>query len=140
MTPAEVGRQWIEAGGPLLPGMRVLIPWSVGGFATPDLAGIIVDTGGTFPGLSAYIRGVGLVGDGKDCTPNVEDAATVGAMLGAVRERYGDAGAYVSIDGMDADRPWTVWVRLDSDPDSRDGVGHGATEPAALLAAWRAAL
>lgn len=66
--------------------------------------------------------------------PDLSDPATLGGLLGAVREAYGDPLAYiVPVHAKD----WMVYARIEED-DIPDGVAHGLTEADALLAAWNA--
>ena len=106
MTPAEVGRAWFAEGGPLLRGMLVRGP--DGSFADDDDSDASTD---------------GLVLD-------VEDAASVGAMLSAVREKYGDPHLFVR---WSTSRGCWLCCRWDTVT-----VVRGESEAEALLAAWRA--
>lgn len=69
--------------------------------------------------------------------PDLTDPATLGALLGAVREAYRDPSMYLGPcrimhpDGTSA--RWFVYTGLGKGP-----VGSGETEAEALLAAWAA--
>lgn len=80
-----------------------------------------------------------LVVDGMDsgyetrsdnAVPDLTDPATLGALLGAVREAYGDDGMSTSAD----ERVWAV--RRRTRRCFCETVATGKTEAAALLSAW----
>lgn len=70
--------------------------------------------------------------------PDLTDAATVGALLGAVREAWRDAAAHcvptTAINPDDTPKQWLIFNSVGRVP-----TGVGPTEGAALLAAWEAA-
>lgn len=72
-----------------------------------------------------------------ECRPDPDDGPTRGALLDAVREVWGDPGAYCA--PVRTGDGWLVWADDDGQPDSKSSVGHGPTEFAALVAAYNAA-
>lgn len=89
------------------------------------------------PGMMT-VDGRGLVyGDilEGDELPELANPATIGALMGLLRQLYDDRGMWAEPDGDDISR-WAVY-RCTSKGDKR--VGYGNSEAAALVAALEAA-
>lgn len=135
MTAAEaeaLGRRWLAAGGQTLPGM-LLRP------SDPNRAAVRVvdpDTGVRLANGDA--RMYSPTGTREDATPwatwwpDLRDAATRGACLEVVRERWGSPAASLVNERVGPPQRWAMLFLGGS-------VVHGATESEALVAALESA-
>lgn len=137
MTPTEaerIGRAWLAAGGGWRPGMLADVHDEIPPLRVVRAPGAAL--GGT-AGLGMTETG-DVAGLSPDCWPDPRDAATVGCMLAAVRERWGDPWAYSNMGGGSPEiGVWHVHItRRNYDTGTSHPVSRrGPTEPEALLSA-----
>ena len=126
-----LGRRWLAAGGGWREGMRDgegYIVTGIGADGIPDESNLAATAGDT-AGLTAWVN----------AWPDLRDAATRGAALDVVRERWGDPTMH-----MASLRLGWVWAFRDEAEVNMiiaDGLPiAGTTEPEALVAALEAAI
>lgn len=112
-------------------GMLALEDGGSGAVRVTDTTIMIVGTGQH----STYFRNWCLTKKGRGWLPDLSDPATLGAVLGLVRERWGDSGVWCEPDGGDLTR----WAAYRSVRALGHRIASGATEAEALIAALEAA-